>query len=154
MSSPYPGVEIEPLLCSLLALSSEKAMVHSASHWFYHILSVNYLCLTSIKSHLNLLITILISKQETVAIHVHFSWLDHLFLTNPSVRWRDCTAPAGTSVLQEWWPPNQQWLSKHLERLTTSSICSLNHTPIKGHVQKCKMEQSFQRAGSSSKTTP
>lgn len=96
MSSPYPGVEIEPLLCSLLALSSEKAMVHSASHWFYHILSVNYLCLTSIKSHLNLLITILIPKQESIAIHVYFSWLDHLFLAIPSVTWQDCTAPQQT----------------------------------------------------------
>lgn len=106
-------------------------MAQSASHWFYHILSVKYPSLTSIKSHLNLLITVLIPKQETVAIHVHIADLIACFWQTPVQSGRTALLPSKhlwQSALQK--TRLAQYPSKHVH--TVCSSWHIGPSPLGG----------------------
>lgn len=73
------------------ACITERQNAHSASHWFYHILFINFLYLSSIKPHLSLLASTLITKQEKAAIHTHIDDCTSCFLDHTSI---NCMLPS------------------------------------------------------------
>lgn len=70
---------------------TKRQTAHSASQWFYHILFINWLYLISMKSHLSLLASTLITKQKKAAIHTHIDDCTSCFLDHTSI---NCMFPS------------------------------------------------------------